>query len=162
MLDTLPIVKFGEKEEAKPGRDVELGAAGQAAGEERRETDESAEGQSASRSANDGILAEGQAGTESQDDAVRSPVDQVTEVVGSSDQPNNKKEGKEKEEGHKDGALGCSICTEDFVKGEDVRVLPCDHKYHPECIDPWLLNVSGTCPLWCVHSPFLQGPTSMY
>jgi hypothetical protein len=27
-------------------------------------------------------------------------------------------------------------------------VLPCQHKYHPNCIDPWLLNVSGTCPLW--------------
>ncbi|KAK0613801.1 hypothetical protein B0T14DRAFT_438067 [Immersiella caudata] len=43
--------------------------------------------------------------------------------------------------------LGCSICTEDFLVGEDVRVLPCDHKFHPTCIDPWLINVSGTCPL---------------
>lgn len=42
---------------------------------------------------------------------------------------------------------GCSICTEDFQIGEDQRVLPCDHRFHPECIDPWLLNVSGTCPL---------------
>ncbi|KAK5661512.1 hypothetical protein OQA88_11416 [Cercophora sp. LCS_1] len=42
---------------------------------------------------------------------------------------------------------GCSICTEDFTVGEDVRVLPCDHKFHPTCIDPWLINVSGTCPL---------------
>jgi hypothetical protein len=47
-----------------------------------------------------------------------------------------------------DENLGCSICTEDFTVGEDVRVLPCDHKYHPPCIDPWLINVSGTCPLW--------------
>ena len=46
--------------------------------------------------------------------------------------------------------LGCSICTEDFTVGEDVRVLPCDHKFHPPCIDPWLTNVSGTCPLWYV------------
>ncbi|KAI4773045.1 hypothetical protein E4T52_11966 [Aureobasidium sp. EXF-3400] len=29
----------------------------------------------------------------------------------------------------------------------DLRVLPCDHKFHPACIDPWLLNVSSTCPL---------------
>ncbi|KAL2891384.1 Receptor homology region,transmembrane domain- and RING domain-containing protein 1 [Ceratocystis lukuohia] len=43
--------------------------------------------------------------------------------------------------------LGCSICTDDFQVGEDVRVLPCDHKFHPACVDPWLLNVSGTCPL---------------
>ena len=46
------------------------------------------------------------------------------------------------------GTLGCSICTEDFSKGQEVRVLPCNHKFHPDCIDPWLLNVSGTCPLW--------------
>jgi len=51
------------------------------------------------------------------------------------------------DESAKTSELGCSICTEDFTKGEDVRVLPCNHKYHPACIDPWLLNVSGTCPL---------------
>ncbi|KAK4175419.1 hypothetical protein QBC36DRAFT_354694 [Triangularia setosa] len=53
------------------------------------------------------------------------------------------KNGKRSSEEH----LGCSICTEDFLVGEDVRVLPCDHKFHPPCIDPWLINVSGTCPL---------------
>lgn len=42
----------------------------------------------------------------------------------------------------------CPICTDDFVKGQDLRVLPCNHMFHPECIDPWLVNVSGTCPLW--------------
>lgn len=47
-----------------------------------------------------------------------------------------------------DEHLGCSICTEDFTVGEDVRVLPCSHQFHPNCIDPWLINVSGTCPLW--------------
>ncbi|RDA87338.1 hypothetical protein CP532_2610 [Ophiocordyceps camponoti-leonardi (nom. inval.)] len=46
-----------------------------------------------------------------------------------------------------DGNLGCSICTEDFCVGEDVRVLPCNHQFHPNCVDPWLVNVSGTCPL---------------
>ncbi|UKZ80449.1 hypothetical protein TrVFT333_008210 [Trichoderma virens FT-333] len=28
-----------------------------------------------------------------------------------------------------------------------MRVLPCNHTFHPNCIDPWLINVSGTCPL---------------
>lgn len=42
----------------------------------------------------------------------------------------------------------CPICTDDFVRGQDVRVLPCQHQFHPDCIDPWLVNVSGTCPLW--------------
>lgn len=44
--------------------------------------------------------------------------------------------------------FSCPICTDDFVKGQDLRVLPCNHQFHPECVDPWLLNVSGTCPLW--------------
>lgn len=44
-------------------------------------------------------------------------------------------------------APSCSICTEEFTIGADLRVLPCDHRFHPECVDPWLLNVSGTCPL---------------
>ncbi|KKA29106.1 hypothetical protein TD95_002772 [Thielaviopsis punctulata] len=44
--------------------------------------------------------------------------------------------------------LGCSICTEDFQRGEDVRVLSCSHKFHPACIDPWLMDISSTCPLW--------------
>ena len=46
--------------------------------------------------------------------------------------------------------FSCPICTDDFVKGQDLRVLPCNHKFHPDCIDPWLVNVSGTCPLWYV------------
>ncbi|KAJ5542453.1 Zinc finger RING-type [Penicillium sp. DV-2018c] len=41
----------------------------------------------------------------------------------------------------------CPICTDDFIKGQDLRVLPCNHQFHVECIDPWLMNVSGTCPL---------------
>ncbi|KAJ5569811.1 uncharacterized protein N7459_009241 [Penicillium hispanicum] len=45
------------------------------------------------------------------------------------------------------GNFSCPICTDDFVKGQDLRVLPCNHQFHPECIDPWLVNVSGTCPL---------------
>ncbi|PLB39421.1 RING-H2 finger protein [Aspergillus candidus] len=43
--------------------------------------------------------------------------------------------------------FSCPICTDDFVKGQDLRVLPCNHQFHPDCVDPWLLNVSGTCPL---------------
>lgn len=48
------------------------------------------------------------------------------------------------------GNFSCPICTDDFIKGQDLRVLPCNHQFHMECIDPWLMNVSGTCPLWYV------------
>ena len=56
--------------------------------------------------------------------------------------------GETETDANAENGLACSVCTDDFTKGQDVRVLPCNHKFHPECIDPWLLNVSGTCPLW--------------
>lgn len=43
--------------------------------------------------------------------------------------------------------LRCPVCMEDFESGVDLRVLPCHHSFHPDCIDPWLLNVAGSCPL---------------
>ncbi|KAJ5320204.1 hypothetical protein N7508_000487 [Penicillium antarcticum] len=53
----------------------------------------------------------------------------------------------EKTETPETGNFSCPICTDDFIKGQDLRVLPCNHQFHMECIDPWLMNVSGTCPL---------------
>ncbi|KAH7348282.1 hypothetical protein BKA65DRAFT_257615 [Rhexocercosporidium sp. MPI-PUGE-AT-0058] len=44
-------------------------------------------------------------------------------------------------------SLECSICVDDFVQGEETRMLPCTHRFHPGCIDPWLLDTSGTCPV---------------
>jgi len=50
--------------------------------------------------------------------------------------------------GPKNEPLNCPVCTEDFVESEDVRMPPCGHIYHQLCIDPWLLNFAGSCPLW--------------
>jgi Ring finger domain len=52
--------------------------------------------------------------------------------------------------GSRQDSKTCSICTEDFVEGRNVRILPCRHIYHRRCIDPWLLDFAGTCPLWYV------------
>jgi len=41
----------------------------------------------------------------------------------------------------------CSICLEDFVAGDKLRLLPCKHLYHLECILPWLTERQSTCPL---------------
>jgi len=41
----------------------------------------------------------------------------------------------------------CTVCQEDLVDGERVRVIQkCQHMYHQECIDPWLQE-KGECPL---------------
>ncbi len=42
----------------------------------------------------------------------------------------------------------CPICLDDFVPQQTiVRSLPCYHFYHPECIDPFLLQNSSLCPV---------------
>lgn len=32
----------------------------------------------------------------------------------------------------------CVICRMEFEVGEDVKVLPCKHLFHPSCVDQWL------------------------
>ncbi|KAJ0715814.1 putative transcription factor C2H2 family [Helianthus annuus] len=40
----------------------------------------------------------------------------------------------------------CTICLEDFVDGQNVRVLPhCSHEFHVGCIDKWFESHSS-CP----------------
>ena len=34
----------------------------------------------------------------------------------------------------------CAICLEEFVVGDKVRVLPCEHVFHMNEIDDWLIN----------------------
>jgi hypothetical protein len=128
MLETLPIVKFGDPEPVKPGTgDVEL---------------EDGHG-SLHASPELAAMNEGSANQQQQQDSSQ---EEVNSGMGPDTRAESIKSGQEPVP--KQGELGCSICTEDFTTGEDVRVLPCRHKYHPACIDPWLLNVSGTCPLW--------------
>ncbi|KAL9182121.1 hypothetical protein ACHAXT_012773 [Thalassiosira profunda] len=41
----------------------------------------------------------------------------------------------------------CSICLDEYQVGEQIRVLPCQHTFHSDCIFPWLTERSPTCPL---------------
>ena len=40
----------------------------------------------------------------------------------------------------------CVMCLEDFIEGESVKLLPCFHPFHIECIKGWLLK-QATCPI---------------
>ncbi|KAI5661177.1 hypothetical protein M9H77_20500 [Catharanthus roseus] len=39
----------------------------------------------------------------------------------------------------------CSICLESFMEGEKLICLPCGHRFHYHCLDPWV-RVCGDCP----------------
>ncbi|KAL9112963.1 MAG: hypothetical protein Q9227_002828 [Pyrenula ochraceoflavens] len=139
MLETLPVVRFGDPEERpkKVGEgDIELADEGDRNEHER----------TPSTAANSSPTANDKAEHAEGDPKTGSP----EAAAGSGDRSTQ------------EGNLGCSICTEDFTKGEDVRILPCKHKFHPACVDPWLLNVSGTCPLCRVdlRPPDSSNPTS--
>lgn len=41
----------------------------------------------------------------------------------------------------------CSICQAGFENGKTITILPCDHYFHNECIDPWFKNYHHICPL---------------
>ena len=115
VLETLPIVKFGENDEGQTkapstDRDMELGSV------EHREE-----------------------GQEGQEEATK---DENGETKTTTTPPTGHGEIVDND------SHVCSICTEDFAKGQELRQLPCKHQFHATCLDPWLLNVSGTCPLW--------------
>uniref|UniRef100_A0A6T6C4K2 RING-type E3 ubiquitin transferase n=1 Tax=Compsopogon caeruleus TaxID=31354 RepID=A0A6T6C4K2_9RHOD len=42
--------------------------------------------------------------------------------------------------------LGCPICMESYVASEELRLLPCLHGFHVNCVDSWL-RLKGTCPV---------------
>ncbi|NXY38293.1 RN215 protein, partial [Pomatorhinus ruficollis] len=44
----------------------------------------------------------------------------------------------------------CAVCLDQFHKSQWLRVLPCSHEFHRDCVDPWLL-LQQTCPL-CKHN----------
>lgn len=47
------------------------------------------------------------------------------------------------------GRETCPICIVDFEEGDDLRVLPCEghHRFHQQCVDQWLLELSSSCPI---------------
>ncbi len=144
MLETLPIVKFGERDHqkpveragiasqdrgAQPNPDVELGTI------ENRDHPTSP---TATINPSHPATTPDPTSTTSP----TTPLETVTTETHPGTSPSQPSDNP-----NADNGLACSVCTDDFVKGQDIRVLPCNHKFHPDCIDPWLLNVSGTCPL---------------
>ncbi|KAL2332798.1 hypothetical protein Fmac_014011 [Flemingia macrophylla] len=41
----------------------------------------------------------------------------------------------------------CRVCLCEFEEGEKLRELKCRHMFHKDCLDTWLQQCFGTCPL---------------
>lgn len=129
MLDTIPVVKFGDSHDVVAAkRDVEMANADDTTRSPSRVGSVSEADQTSSHGID---LSTAQPEGNNNDNHVRNPPTEANPAAA----PDG-------------GNFSCPICTDDFVIGQDLRVLPCNHQFHPECIDPWLVNVSGTCPLW--------------
>lgn len=45
-----------------------------------------------------------------------------------------------------DDTYHCAICFDNYIPGIKLKLLPCGHHFHQECIDEWL-DLKDTCPL---------------
>lgn len=48
--------------------------------------------------------------------------------------------------GNGDDTANCPICLEDYAAGERAREMPCRHRFHANCIVPWL-EMHSSCPV---------------
>lgn len=144
MLDTFPVVKFGSSDQASDMRrpkDVEALHTETAVTPSIGQTDhvelEHVTGGVGDSSEEQGVVAEDPA-----------PVGETTPTPRhrNTDPSLNPNDAVMPE------AIGretCPICIVDFEEGDDLRILPCEgkHRFHQTCVDPWLLELSGSCPI---------------
>lgn len=48
--------------------------------------------------------------------------------------------------GGDDDQISCRVCLSEYEDQEELKILPCFHKFHSSCIDEWLQR-SSACPL---------------
>ena len=65
----------------------------------------------------------------------------TTGTAGTGQQSKNFVEDEEEEQ--------CPICFDPYCDNDQLRVLPCMHRFHVECVDVWLVK-NKSCPL-CKH-----------
>ncbi|XP_026379069.1 probable E3 ubiquitin-protein ligase RHY1A [Papaver somniferum] len=86
---------------------------------------------------------EGRSSKPANKEARKDPDHEVVPVVGSTKFAHLKRMNSQREE-------VCSICLEEFGTQRPVMNLPCFHKYHSDCLLPWLAKHSH-CPYCRTH-----------
>ena len=146
VLDTFPIVKFDRPEgEARPAKDAERGV-------------ELTNWEVVNASRSSGVTDDSERRATGAN-SFPSQSNQAARGEGSTDGPVQrtalKRSGTQASRQNPDvtpqtiGRETCPICIVDFEEGDDLRVLPCEgkHRFHQTCVDPWLLELSSSCPL---------------
>lgn len=41
----------------------------------------------------------------------------------------------------------CSICLTNYEEGDQLRIIKCQHGFHKDCIDKWLVSYVNSCPI---------------
>merc|ERR1712130_1018693 len=84
------------------------------------------------------------------------PTRKITEedIVSNGDAKEQNKENADEEEEEEDedeneDGPSCAICMQQYKVGDELRILPCGHEFHCECVDKWL-PMKKICPL-CRH-----------
>eukprot|EP00051_Salpingoeca_urceolata_P026149 m.476254 g.476254 ORF g.476254 m.476254 type:complete len:319 (+) comp20483_c0_seq1:707-1663(+) len=54
----------------------------------------------------------------------------------------------------------CCICLGEYEEGDVQIVLPCNHFFHKDCIEPWLIRRRRTCPM-CKRDPLATERTPL-
>ena len=155
ILDTFPVIKFGAPTRASQGgtdeeKDPHMYEMGERGSTEKRLSDAS-EGRDAEWNMVERPMSYAEDGPpiddEPQASTSTSPVS-----VRPRPRPAREPSSAPAEEAPLPDQIGretCPICIVDFEEGDDLRVLPCDghHRFHTTCVDPWLLELSTSCPL---------------
>lgn len=159
ILDTFPLIKFGAPVAGAERKDLEAQGDGQHPEHEMRDT----QGEAASTAETEqaqalaGTSTDAEAGAGGVEEVPQNEHDELAGVPPARPRAGpsiatTASSGQEDPLPESIGRETCPICILDFEDGDDLRVLPCEgkHVFHQACVDPWLLELSSSCPI-CRH-----------
>jgi len=155
ILDTFPLIKFDTRRAEMEGKDLEEQGDGEHPGHEMSDTEREppsiAETEQALASTSTGGKVGGVEEVPQNEDDELANVPPARPRAGPSIATSSSS-GQEDPLPESIGRETCPICIVDFEDGDDVRILPCEgkHVFHQTCVDPWLLELSSSCPI-CRH-----------
>jgi len=79
--------------------------------------------------------------------------------VGPIDETVSEETNKANDDKEEEQKPSCAICMQNYKNGDELRILPCQHDFHIDCVDKWL-PLKKVCPL-CRHDITKQPTQAM-